>query len=438
MKYRFDELVDVDQIQSLMRAFYEMTGVPSTITGLDGVIYRTSSGVIVGAGWKRICLDFHRVHPEAERNCIESDSCLALYAQQNGGGHYKCTNGLVDVAIPLTIDGEHLANLFTGQFLLEPPDINYFRAQAVRYGFDVDAYLDALKEVPVFDVAFVRRGLAFLEMLAVLIGEMGLVQKRLREQLELSRRAQEEAERLRRDAERASEVRSHFFASASHDLRQPVQAVRLFLDVLGRRLAASEHAFAVEQASLGLASAEGILESLFDVARIESGVVAPEPQVVSLAEVFDALQREFAPQAVAKGLVLRVAPTGREVVTDRLMLERILRNLVGNAIRYTKVGKVLIGARRWGDGVRIEVGDTGPGIAPEDLHRIWDEFYQVGNVSRDRREGLGLGLSIAQKLARTLEHQLWVRSTVGRGTMFSLILGLGRLTVGQEPSYSPP
>ncbi|HTH17229.1 MAG TPA: ATP-binding protein, partial [Magnetospirillum sp.] len=124
--------------------------------------------------------------------------------------------------------------------------------------------------------------------------------------------------------------------------------------------------------------------------------------------------------------------------TDRLMLERILRNLVGNAIRYTKVGKVLIGARRWGDGVRIEVGDTGPGIAPEDLHRIWDEFYQVGNVSRDRREGLGLGLSIAQKLARTLEHQLWVRSTVGRGTMFSLILGLGRLTVGQEPSYSPP
>lgn len=423
MAYGIGDLVDFERILPLMRAFYDLTGIPSTITTLDGTLCRTRSGEVVGAGWKRICLDFHRVHPETERNCIESDSHLSMLALRSETACYECRNGMVDAAIPLSIDGEHLANLFTGQFFLAPPDRERFRAQAQRYGFDPDAYLAALDEIPVFDTAFVNRGLVFLQMLAEMIGEMGLVQKRLRDQLVLSHQAQAEAERLRTEAEDANGARSHFFASASHDLRQPIQAVRLFLDVLSTSLAGTAHAAAVEKASQGLSNAEAILEALFDVARIDAGAVLPKPEPVALAEVFARLEEEFLPQAAAKGLRLRMVPSAHILATDRLMLERILRNLVANAIRYTDAGKIVVGVRRRGGRACIEVCDSGPGIAPEHLRRIWDEFFQVGNLSRDRAEGLGLGLSIARKLARTLGTPLDVRSQLGRGTVFSLDLG---------------
>lgn len=428
MRYGFEELVDLNQILALMRAFFELTGIPSTIIGRDGTIYHTAEGEMVGAGWKKICLDFHRVHPDTNRNCIESDVRLASDVQGGPVGcYYRCLNGLVDGAIPLLIDGEHVANLFTGQFFLEKPDREVFRAQALRYGFDPEAYLEALDEVPVFDPEYGRRGLTFLRMLAGIIGELGLAQKRLLEQLarseeaaEAARRAEAEAVRMREAAELASKVRSRFFACASHDLRQPIQAVRLFIDVLSGRLAGGDHALVVEQASQGLASAETILNALFDVARIEAGVVAPSPQPVALAPLFATLAQEFAPQAVAKGIDFRWRPVERTVISDPLMLERIVRNLLANAIRYTVRGGILLGSRRQGGITWIEVWDTGPGIPGEHLQHIWEEFYQVGNVARDRTQGLGLGLSIARKLAATLGHRLEVRSRPGRGTVFRI------------------
>lgn len=428
MTYAFQELVELDRIKALMQAFYELTGFPSAILDVDGNILEASDGSILRVGWKRICVQYHRVHPETVLHCHKSDTELSRVLEGKSYASYRCMNGLVDVAIPVVIDGDHLVNLFTGQFFLERPDRDWFDKRAAIYGFNKDDYLEALDEVPVFNQDFVDRCLAFLEMLAKIIADMGLKQKKLLEELDRSKamtqqahKAQQEAIRARELAETAVEVRSRFFAAASHDLRQPLQALRLFIDLLTDRLAGTDHDRVIAGARAGLASAEGILTALFDVARLQTGVTTPKPAPVHLGDLLGRLASEFSQQAHTKGLSFRVRALPQSVVTDEAMLERILRNLIGNALRYTERGGILVACRARPTPV-IEVWDTGRGIPEGHLEKIWEEFYQVGNPARDRAEGLGLGLSIARKLAETLGHDLDVRSRPGVGTVFRLHL----------------
>jgi signal transduction histidine kinase len=407
MAHNFAELVNLEQVRGLLQTFYDLTGVSSGIVTVDGQVLTDDHGNVVGAGWKRLCTDFHRVNPDSCANCNASD--VELSRRLKGGrAIYTCLNGLVDAAIPVIIDGEHLCNLFTGQFFFSPPDPEEFRDRARRYGFDEAAYMAALAEVPIMTRKRVSQALNFLETLAGMLAGMGLTQKRLNQQLKA--------------AERAVQVRSRFFAAASHDLRQPLQALRLFMDLLCTRLQGSEHEIMVTQAELGLSSAEAIVSALFDVARIESGQVTAEPCMVELAPLLAALAEELGPQARQKGLRFRLLAGEARVWTDPLLLERILRNLLSNAVRYTQTGGITLRCRAKGAATVIEVWDTGPGITPEHARLIWDEFYQVGNSARDRREGLGLGLSIAAKLAQLLGHGLDMCSKPGWGTVFRVTL----------------
>ncbi len=180
MKYHVSELIDVDKIHKLMESFYALTGIPSTLTDLDGTVLKTSGGEMLGAGWKRVCLDFHRKTPESHSMCVESDTVLSSQAINNTACPiYKCHNGIMDAAIPIYIEGQHIVNLFSGQFLLEPPDINYFRKQAARYNYDEDSYIKAVNEVPVLGEQYVQQGLEFLKDLAQLITLMGFKEKQL-------------------------------------------------------------------------------------------------------------------------------------------------------------------------------------------------------------------------------------------------------------------
>ncbi len=180
MKYHASELIDAEKIQKLMESFYEITGLPSTLTDPEGKVLEVGEGQLIGAGWKRVCLNFHRAHPESLARCIESDTVLSTQATKNKEySLYKCRNGLIDAAIPIYIEGEHVVNLFTGQFFLEPPDLDSFREQAVKYNYDVDQYLEALSEVPVIDETRVEQGLEFLKNLAELITLMGFKEKEL-------------------------------------------------------------------------------------------------------------------------------------------------------------------------------------------------------------------------------------------------------------------
>ncbi|WP_062480491.1 ATP-binding response regulator [Variovorax boronicumulans] len=234
--------------------------------------------------------------------------------------------------------------------------------------------------------------------------------------------------RLEKDAaERSDLAKSRFLAAASHDLRQPVHALSLFVGVLrGQALpAASRHV--VDSIGRAAAAMGLLFEGLLNISRLDAGVVRVKARPFALAGLLDQIQLEFAPQAAGKALSLRLRAGDAVVHSDPALLDRVLRNLVENAIRYTVRGGVLIGCRRAGaDALRIEVWDTGPGIPPTEQEQVFWEFHQLGNPERDRTKGLGLGLAIVRRTAALLGHPLALRSRVGRGTVFSVTVPLAR------------
>ncbi len=236
-----------------------------------------------------------------------------------------------------------------------------------------------------------------------------------------------------REAVDANLAKSKFLAAASHDLRQPIHALGLFLAVLGNGKLQPEQRQVLDNArSVTLASQE-MLNTLLDFSRIEAGVVEPEVAPFALQDLFFKLEKEFAPQADVKGLVYRTRDTSATVLSDRKLVELVLRNLVSNAIRYTNRGGLLVACRRRGEDWWVEVWDTGIGIAPHQHQEIFREFHQLGNAERDRRKGLGLGLAIAAGLVATLGHDLTLGSRPGRGSVFRLRLPATTLAARGEP-----
>ena len=240
--------------------------------------------------------------------------------------------------------------------------------------------------------------------------------------------ARREAEQARLQAEAANTAKSKFLAAASHDLRQPIHAQGLFLNVLMHTDLTAEQRSLVSNISTASSATAEMLDTLLDFSRIEAGVVSPRIQAFSLQDLLNKIEREFEAQADAKGLTYRSRETPLLVQSDPALVELILRNLVSNAIRYSDAGGLLVACRKRGTQAVLEVWDTGIGIAPEQQAEVFKEFHQLGNPERDRRKGLGLGLAIAQGLARTLGHALSLRSTPQRGSVFRLFLPLVQVT----------
>ncbi len=229
------------------------------------------------------------------------------------------------------------------------------------------------------------------------------------------------ADEARRAAEAATRSKTQFFAAASHDLRQPLQAIGIYCSLLRKR-AQGPLVPLVRNLSSGVETLSKLVEELLEISRLDSGAVQPRVSSTSLAEIFLVLQREFLPLAAAKRLELRVRLTDLVVTTDPVLLSRVLRNLVANAIRYTARGGILLAARRHGSEVNIEVWDTGPGIHQQELNQVFEEFYR-GESSKTEvggtgNAGFGLGLSIVRRICGVLGHALMVRTRPGAGTMF--------------------
>ena len=225
-----------------------------------------------------------------------------------------------------------------------------------------------------------------------------------------------QAEAARREAEEANRMKTRFLAAASHDLRQPLHALGLFSDSLQRRIADPEQKAIAEHIWESVEALEQTFDALLDISRLDAGIVQPKTQAFALMSLFERVASDCAPEATAKGLELKVHTTRLATRSDPVLVEQILRNLVSNAIRYTDHGSVLIGCRARGPAVRVEVWDTGIGIAEDKRTRIFDEFYQADE--RDRREGLGLGLAIVRRVAHLLSTQIELESSVGRGSVF--------------------
>lgn len=231
-----------------------------------------------------------------------------------------------------------------------------------------------------------------------------------------------EADAARRSAEQANAAKTRFLAAASHDIRQPIHALGLLFATLVDRTRTEQTAPLFEQIESTLDAVESMLNSLLDISKLDAGVVRPDVGAVDLGMLLERLSGEHQPVAKLTGNRLQVRPTSAIVLSDAAMLQRILANLVSNALRYTSKGRVLVGVRNRGGAIRIDVYDNGPGIPAESLDDIFLEFHQLGNPERDRRRGLGLGLAIVKRLAGLLGHRIEVRSVVGRGSRFSVTL----------------
>lgn len=246
-------------------------------------------------------------------------------------------------------------------------------------------------------------------------------------------RAKEEAEQAREEAERANLAKSKFLAAASHDLRQPVQALFFFTSALAHKLRSNPAKQVLDDLERSLDALNILLDSLLDISKLDAGIVTPKETKFAVASLLERIEAEFEPAAAQKNLELRVVHSSLAIRSDPALLSRIVQNLVANAIRYTQRGKVLVGCRRRGGQLRIEVWDTGIGIPPSQLKDVFQEFYQIGNQERDRTQGLGLGLAIVERLARLLGVHVDARSQFEKGSVFAVEVPLAE-TRGKQPT----
>jgi two-component system, sensor histidine kinase len=247
-------------------------------------------------------------------------------------------------------------------------------------------------------------------------------------QLEVSLRNEDLVQQLRSQIDvvaRANQEKTRFLASAAHDLRQPLHALGMFCAALEQRLHDSSEKPLVRNMMSAIEALESSFGAMLDISKFDAGLVEKSPRTFPIRDIFRRLYQQFGGDAEARNLALRFRATRRIVRSDPQLLERVLANLLQNALRYTRQGGVLVAARRHRNGIALEVWDTGVGIPQDQQEMIFREFYQIDNPERDRGRGLGMGLAIVQRLCNLLEHPLEMHSTPGHGSVFRVIVPVG-------------
>ena len=252
-----------------------------------------------------------------------------------------------------------------------------------------------------------------------------------------SKQSAKALELVTRQAEQANASKSRFLAAASHDLRQPLQTLTLLQGLLEKTVTSDKAHALLGRLDETLGAMSGMLNTLLDINQIEAGTVRAEIVSFRIGDLLERLKQEFAYPAQAQGLALHVVPCNLTISSDPRLLEQMIRNLLSNALKYTMHGKVLLGCRRREGALSIEVWDSGVGIPKEDLQSVFQEYHQLDNPARERSRGLGLGLSIVQRLAGLLEHPLRVRSEPGRGSVFAIEVKLAPPGSPSQPEALP-
>ncbi|WP_432471973.1 hybrid sensor histidine kinase/response regulator [Amphritea sp. HPY] len=254
---------------------------------------------------------------------------------------------------------------------------------------------------------------------------LSVVNKELRKENTIRALIEDELRQAKADAEAANLGKTRFLAAASHDLLQPLNAARLFTSALAQQRHTSETEQLVDNLDGSLKAAEGLITTILDISKLDAGALEPNLSHFSIDAMFDNLNAEFTALADEKQLQFHNVKCSQVVHSDQQLLRRILQNFLSNAIRYTQQGTILLGCRRRGNNLRIEVWDTGVGIPEDKLGEVFEEFRRIDNPKHSQVDGLGLGLAITERIARMLKHTLNVRSWPGSGTVFSVSVPLG-------------
>jgi PAS domain S-box-containing protein len=391
------DIVDGPDLQALLNEFHQLVPIPMAVIDLQGK-------VLVGVGWQRICSDFHRVHPETCAHCVESDTQLSAGISPGEIKLYKCKNGMWDIATPLFVGGHHAGNVFLGQFFFEDEQVDtaHFAAQAEQYGFDREQYLAALDAVPRLSRRNVELATAFFRRLAAMLSRLSY------SNLKLARAITERdalMESLRQSNERLADVdrrKDEFLGMLSHELRNPLGPIRNSIYILDRADPASEQArrarAVIERQSVQLTR---LVDDLLDVTRIARGKIELRRGRVDLAKLVRRAGEDHGGLMRERGLELRleVPPGPMWVDGDAVRLAQIVGNLLHNSAKFTaRGGKVLLALVSSPGAVEIRVQDTGDGLDPELLERVFEPFVQADRTLARTGGGLGLGLAMVKGL----------------------------------------
>ncbi len=417
------DIIDIPAIQTLMDNLYSLVQIPMAIVDMKG-------RVIVQVGWQDICTKFHRIHPETAMNCVESDVILSGEIPEGEYKLYKCKNNLWDMATPVVIGGEQKGNLFLGQFFFEDEkvDYDYFRQQAIKFGFNEKEYVDALKRVPRLSREKLDYAKSFFLGLAQSLSQLSYSNIRLARSISEQERIGSVLKEKNAELEESNASKDKFFRIIAHDMKNP------YISLIGASelLYENAHKYTAEKVATltkvlheSAKSGYDMLLNMLDWSRSQAGSMMFQPEKINLIELINKEHVSLTEFAFGKKIKLDFEiPKDLHVLADKNMLNTILRNLINNALKFTaKGGKVTVSTKQENGSVIIYVKDTGMGINKNDFDKLFRYDIKFSNPGTEHEHGTGLGLLLCKEFVEKHGGKIWIESEIDKGSTFYFSLG---------------
>jgi PAS domain S-box-containing protein len=427
-QFELEDILDLPAVQSLVDGIYKLTHLPFYLLDLKGT-------PLIAAGWQDICAKFHRVHPEACQNCKESDDSLSTGVEAGTFKIYKCRNNMWDVVTPIILGTRHVGNLFSGQFIFddEEVDVEVFKTQARRFGFDEERYLAALDRVPRISREQLQNGIAFYGKLAELLTKLDY------SAIKLSRAMTETNEINTRLLSSSAELEA-FAYSVSHDLRAPLRHMDGFLSLLYKKCYGHLDAQGKHYVDCTLDASKRmgrLIDELLQFSRLGRNQIHRMP--VDLHELVEEVQKAFGPETIGRSIRWKVENKLPIVQADQVMLRQVVENLIGNAVKFTRhceEAEIEIGSLPGsGSEVAIFVRDNGAGFDMQYYNKLYQVFQRLH--SEDEFEGTGIGLANVRRVVERHGGRVWAEGKVGEGATFYFALPYGS-SVSEDEEESIP
>ena len=423
------DIIDVPAVQSLMEIFHRITGMPSAIVDDKG-------NVLIGIGWQDICTRFHRCHPETLKNCIESDTTLASGATPGSFKTYRCKNGMWDMASPIVVAGRHIGNIYLGQFLYaeETIDVQWFRDQAKRYGFNEEEYIAALSRIPHYNRETAMEVMSFYSQLAEMLSSLGFRTISLARMITARKQAEEEIRKLNEDLEErvrnrtaqleaANRELDAFAYSASHDLRGPLNRISGFSEALLEDYSdqldsqGKDYLQRISNSSRHLGE---LIDDLLKLSKVSQQLISREP--VEISVLVNIYLKELKSREPERQVETVITP-GLVVEGDTALLRIALENLLNNAWKFStgkNPARIEFGNELQEDKKVYFIRDNGTGFDMKHAEKLFTAFQRLHDPKT--YPGTGVGLSIVSRIIHRHGGEIWAEGEDGNGACFYFTL----------------
>jgi len=405
------DVLDVDVAQALIEKLHALAPIPIAVIDVN-------ANILAGIGWQDACTKFHRVNPESCKNCLESDRLLSAGAVAGEFKIYRCKNNLWDVVTPIMVGERHLGNFFVGQFFFEdePVDLDLFRAQAKRYGFDEASYLAAIDAVPRVSRDFINANMAFLAKLAQVLSQLGYSSVKLA-------RSHSELNRINADLTSSLKELEAFTYSVSHDLRAPLRHISGFSNILSEEFGstltpeAQHHLQRIQEGTrrMGL-----LVDDLLNLARIGRRDLAL--RVENLTPLVDEAVAELASECAGREIKWTIGKLD-SAKCDPGLVKQVFLNLLSNAIKFTRPRRsavIEIGEQDIEGTPTLFVRDNGVGFNMKYVNKLFGVFQRLHRA--EEFEGTGVGLATVQRIVQKHGGRIWCEAELDKGATFYFTL----------------